>query len=65
MSKNESNYSVIFRCSKDYVHVLAFRSYTGLLTDTQNWGMRMRRLRRKPLVSDPGMPHGTCDARER
>ena len=42
----------------------------GLLPDTQNCGLRMRRecrerfprhrLQRKPLVSDPGMRHGTC-----
>ena len=42
----------------------------GLLKDTQNYGLRMRRecrerfprqrLQRKPLVSDPGMHHGTC-----
>ena len=42
----------------------------GLLPDTQNRGLRMRRecrerfpqhrLQRKPLVSDPGMHHGTC-----
>ena len=42
----------------------------GLLPDTQNWGLRMRRecwerfshhrLQRKPLVSDPGMHRGTC-----
>ena len=42
----------------------------GLLPDTQYRGLRMRRecrerfprhqLQRKPLVSDPGMPHGTC-----
>ena len=42
----------------------------GLLPDTQNYGLRMRRecwerfprhwLQRKPLVSDPGMHHGTC-----
>ena len=41
-----------------------------LLPDTQNYGMRMRlecrecfphhRLQRKPLISDPGMHHGTC-----
>ena len=38
-----------------------------LLPDTQNCGLRMRRERfsrhrhqRKPLVSDPGMHHGTC-----
>ena len=41
-----------------------------LLPDTQNWGLRMRRecherfsrhrLQSKPLVSDPGMHHGTC-----
>ena len=41
----------------------------GLLPDTQNRGLRMRRefrerfprhrLQRKPLVSDPGMHHGT------
>ena len=42
----------------------------GLLPDSQNCGLRMRRecrerfachrLLRKPLVSDPGMHHGTC-----
>ena len=42
----------------------------GLLPDTQNRGLRMRRkcrecfphhrLQRKPLVSDPGIHHGTC-----
>ena len=41
----------------------------GLLSDTQNYGLRMRRecrerfprhrLQRKPLVSDPGMHHDT------
>ena len=43
---------------------------TGLLPHTQNCGLRIRRecrerfhrhrLQRKPLVSDPGMHHGTC-----
>ena len=42
----------------------------GLLPDTQNWGMRMRRecqkrfprhrVQRKPIDSDPDMHHGTC-----
>ena len=39
----------------------------GLLPDTQNCGLRMRREcfphqrpQRKPQVSDPGMHHGTC-----
>ena len=42
----------------------------GLLPDTKNFGLRMRRecrerfprprLKRKPLVSDPDMLHGTC-----
>ena len=42
----------------------------GLLPDTQTCGLRMRRecrerfprhqFQRKPLVSDPGMHHGTC-----
>ena len=42
----------------------------GLLPDTWNCGLRMRRecrerfplhqLQRKPLVSNPGMHHGTC-----
>ena len=42
----------------------------SLLPDTQHCGLRMRRecrerflrhrLQRKPLVSDPGMHHGTC-----
>ena len=45
-------------------------SAMGLLSDTQNCGLRMHRecrerfprhwLQRKPLVSDPGMHHGTC-----
>ena len=45
-------------------------SIMGLLPDTQNCGLRMRRecrerfprhqLLRKPRVSDPGMHHGTC-----
>ena len=44
----------------------------GLLPDTQDCGLRMRRecrerfprhrLQRKPLVSDPDMHHGTCIA---
>ena len=46
------------------------RVYMGLLSNTQNCGLRMRReyrerfprqrLQRKPLASDPGMHHGTC-----
>ena len=42
----------------------------GLLPNTQNCGLRMRRecrerfprieFKRKPVVSDPGMHHGTC-----
>ena len=42
----------------------------GLLPDTHNYGLRMRRecrerfprprLQRKPLVNDPAMHHGTC-----
>ena len=46
------------------------QSTMGLLTDTYNYALRMhrecresfpsRRLQRKPLVSDPGMHHGTC-----
>ena len=45
-------------------------SATGLLPDTWNCGLRMRRecrerfprhlLQRKPLINDPGMHHGTC-----
>ena len=42
-------------------------AFMGLLPDTLNCGLRMRRkcfprhrLQRKPLVSDPGMHHGTC-----
>ena len=45
-------------------------SIMGLLPDKQNCGLRMhrecrerfprQRLQRKPLVSDPGMHHGTC-----
>ena len=47
--------------------------YMGLLPDTQNWGLRVRRecrerlpryrFQRKPLVNDPGMHHGTSSAR--
>ena len=50
-------------------HTIVIRSI-GLLPDTQNCGLRMcrecrerfprHRLQRKPLVSDPGMHHGTC-----
>ena len=46
------------------------RADMGLLPDTWNCGLRMRRecrerfprhqLQRKPLVSNPGMHHGTC-----
>ena len=46
----------------------------GLLPDMQNCGLRMRqeyrqrfhhhRLHRKPLISDPGMHHGTCVTRD-
>ena len=54
-----------------HVHMNVNRWQTmGLLPDTQNCGSRMRRecrerfprnrIRRKPLVSDPGMLHGTC-----
>ena len=45
-------------------------SHMGILPDTRNCGLRMRRecrerfprhrLLRKPLLSDPGMHHGTC-----
>ena len=56
----------------DFVSCLAavFAQTMGLLPDTQNCELRMRRecqehfprhrLQRKPLVSDPGMHHGTC-----
>ena len=45
-----------------------FFHFMGLLPDTQNCKLRMRRecsfpchrLQRKPLVSNPGMHHGTC-----
>ena len=50
----------------DWRHVILM----GLLPDTQNFLLRMRRecrerfprhrLQRKPLASDPGMHHGTC-----
>ena len=50
-----------------------FFNWMGLLPDTLNYGLRMRRecreriprhrLQRKPLVSDPGMHHGTCVTR--
>ena len=51
--------------------VMNFNSESmSLLPDTSNCGLRMRRecresflrhlLQRKPLVSDPGMHHGTC-----
>ena len=40
-------------------------AWMGLLPDTQNCGLLMRRecrhrLQRKPLISDPSMHHGTC-----
>ena len=48
----------------------SYNDTMGLLPDTQNCGLRRRRecrerfprhrLQRKPLVSDPGMHHGTC-----
>ena len=51
-----------------YLRVCVY--YTGLVPDTQNCGLRMRRecrerfprhrLLRKPLVNDPSMHHGTC-----
>ena len=51
------------------VHTLVYFPM-GLLPDAYNCGLRMRRecrerfpshrLQRKPLVSDPGMHHGTC-----
>ena len=56
------------RCVYSKCNVLGM--YMGLLPDTQNCGLRMRRecrehfpchrLQRKPLVSDPVMHHGTC-----
>ena len=49
---------------------MCFQLFMGLLPDTPNCRLRMRRecrerfprhrLQRKPLVSDPGMHHGTC-----
>ena len=57
--KKTSNYRLDLRTSD-----------MGLLPDTWNCGLRMRRecrerfprhqLQRKPLVSNPGMHHGTC-----
>ena len=53
----------------DITDVAANTGAVGLLPDTQNCGLRMRRecrehflrhrLQRKPLFSDPGMHHGT------
>ena len=50
--------------------IVLFEFTMGLLPDAWNCGLRMRRecrerfprnwLQRKPLVSDPGMHHGTC-----
>ena len=53
-----------------YLRIYHFIRINGLLTDTFNCGLPMRRecrerfprhrLQRKLLVSDPGMHHGTC-----
>ena len=50
--------------------IIPFKNDIGLLPDTQNRGLRMHReyrerfprhrLQKKPLVSDPGIHHGTC-----
>ena len=53
-----------------HLGLLTTHGAMGLLPDTQNYGLHMRRecrerfpchrLQRKTLVSDPGMHHGTC-----
>ena len=53
-----------------WFHYNSIEYSMGLLSDTQNCGLRMRpecreriphhRLQRKLIVSDPGMHHGTC-----
>ena len=63
--------SVFFLCHVvTYIQSIPIIMRMGLLLDTQNCGLRMRRecrerfphhrFQRKPLVSDPGMHHGTC-----
>ena len=52
------------------IYVVIGYPHMGLLADTQNCGLRIRRewrerlprhrFQRKPLVNDPGMHHGTC-----
>ena len=59
---------IVFIIAMQYTWLEA--SPMGLLPDTQDCGLRMRResrqrfprypLQRNPLVSDPGMHHGTC-----
>ena len=65
LTKGKTSY--LFVCHK--LIDKAANHNTGILPDTQNWGLRMRRecrerfprhrLQRKPLVIDPGMHHGT------
>ena len=74
-SRNSVRYNVLETAQKAN-HVAYGRendvstTWMGLLPDTWNCGLRMRRecrerfprhqLQRKPLVSNPGMHHGTC-----
>ena len=56
--------------SQRFISKLSYLCFMGLSLDTQNCGLRMRwecrerfprhRLKRKTLVSDPDMHHGTC-----
>ena len=62
---NAQELHMAFQCSG--YNLWVYHDDMGLLPDTWNCGLRMRRecfprhqLQRKPLVSNPGMHHGTC-----
>ena len=69
---NPPNIVIVIMLSENPLAKVGFLGFTimGLLPDTSNCGLRMRRecqerlprhrYQRKPLVSDPGMHHGTC-----
>ena len=68
--KHVQIYSVEYNVYQELHQCMFALCGMGLLPDTQNRGLRMRRecrerfprhrIQRKLLVSDPGMHHGTC-----